>query len=164
MSNCNNCNQSSGSNCTGNNIYVSGSDTRLAIDVSNNKSRYYAELAEGYKNEAKNYRDSAMYYAEQNSDVTMSYVNGIEASLTNMINGKQAAGNYALASAIPTKTSDLTNDSNYMTAIPTATTSNLGVVKPDGNTLSIDANGVISTNISFRSIGEIIISTIPLLI
>ena len=112
MSNCNNSNQ----NCTGNNIYVSGAETRTVIEVSNNKSRYYAELAETYKNKAKEYCDSARYYAEQNSDVSMNYVNNLEAVLRNLINTKQDAGEYALTSALPTTTSDLTNDSGFITS------------------------------------------------
>jgi len=117
MEHCNNCNH----NCSGNNIYVSGSETRTAIDVANNKSRYYAELAEGYKNEAKNFRDSAQYYAEQNTNVSISYVNELEGTLRTLIGTKQAAGDYALNSSIPTKVSDLTNDSNFATVsqIPT---------------------------------------------
>lgn len=71
---------------------------------------------------------------------------------------------------IPAKTSDLQNDSGfitgvawddvsnkpstftpsththsqYLTAVPTATTSTLGGVKPDGTSITVDANGVIS--------------------
>ncbi len=112
MSSCNNLNQ----NCTENNIYVSGAETRTVIEVSNNKSRYYAELAETYKNKAKEYCDNARYYSEQNSDVSINDVNNLEATLRNLINSKQDAGEYALASAIPAKTSDLTNDSGYITS------------------------------------------------
>ena len=151
-------NQDSGNN----QVSVSGiSDTRLAIDVANNRSRYYAELAESYKNEAKTYRDSAQMYAEQNSNVTMAYLDDLETTLRGLINNKQDAGNYALSSAIPTKVSDLQNDSNFLTSVPMATVSSLGLVKPDGTTISVN-NGIISTNISVRCIGEIITSTIPL--
>jgi len=156
----NNCNVSSEQN--NNTIYVSGgSDTRLAIDVANNKSRYYAELAEGYKNEAKTFRDSAKAYAEQNSDVSKTYVDDIAAGLRTLIGTKQDSGNYALASEIPTKVSDLQNDSNFLTTVPTATTTVLGVVKPDGETIVID-DGIISAEFPTRNIGEIVASTIPL--
>ena len=109
MSNCNNSNQS----CTGNNIYVSGAETKTTIEVTNNKSRYYAELAENYKDKAKEYCDTARYYAEQNSDVSMSYIDNLENTLRNLIDGKQDTGDYAFASEIPSKTSDLTNDSGF---------------------------------------------------
>lgn len=156
----NNCNVSSEQN--NNTIYVSGgSDTRLAIDVANNKSRYYAELAEGYKNEAKTFRDSAKAYAEQNSDVSKTYVDDLAADLRTLIGTKQDSGNYALASEIPTKVSDLQNDSNFLTTVPTATTTVLGVVKPDGDTIVIN-DGIISAEFPTRNIGEIVVSTIPL--
>ena len=156
----NNCNVSSEQN--NNTIYVSGgSDTRLAIDVANNKSRYYAELAEGYKNEAKTFRDSAKAYAEQNSDVSKTYVDDLAADLRMLIGTKQDSGNYALASEIPTKVSDLQNDSNFLTTVPTATTTVLGVVKPDGETIVIN-DGIISAEFPTRNIGEIVVSTIPL--
>lgn len=45
---------------------------------------------------------------------------------------------------IPTKTSDLVNDSGFITSVPTATSSQLGVVKVDGETITIN-NGVISS-------------------
>lgn len=153
MSNCNN------PNCSGSNIYVSGSETKKAIEASNNRSRYYAELAEKYKNEAKELRDSAQYYAEQNSDVTKAYVDEIDVTLRNLIATKQNSGDYALNSAIPTKVSDLTNDSGFITATP-ATVSNLGVVKPDGSTITVDSNGKISA--MQRNLGEVVVSTIPL--
>jgi len=34
--------------------------------------------------------------------------------------------------------------SGYLTSVPTATTTTLGIVKPDGSTISIDANGTLS--------------------
>lgn len=45
-----------------------------------------------------------------------------------------------------------------------ATTTTAGIVKPDGSTINIDANGVISSNGggTSRNIGEIVASTIPL--
>lgn len=67
-----------------------------------------------------------------------------------------------LSSIIPTATSDLTNDSGFITSIPTATSSTLGIVQPDNTTITIDGNGVISSNGASRNIGEIVQSTIPL--
>lgn len=60
--------------------------------------------------------------------------------------GFQPAGDYALSSDIPTKTSELTNDSGFITeqyVLPTASTTVLGGVKIDGTTININ-NGVIS--------------------
>lgn len=50
---------------------------------------------------------------------------------------------YALKTEIPTKVSQLTNDSKYLTTVPKATTSDIGGVKPDGTTIKIDADGTI---------------------
>lgn len=139
MEHCNSCNKNAAKNCCGNNIYVSGSETRNAIDVTNNKARYYAEIAEAYKNEAKEFRDSAQYYAEQNSDVTMSYIDELEVRLQDSINSKQDSGNYALESDIPEKLSDLEIDADFLSSI-TATNSSVGIVCPDGDTLEISAD------------------------
>ena len=51
----------------------------------------------------------------------------------------------ATTSAIPTKTSDLTNDSGFVTNTDYASANGAGVVKV-GSGLSIDANGVLSSN------------------
>ena len=159
MSNSNNSNQ----NCGGNNIYVSGAETRTVIEVSNNKSKYYAELAETYKNKAKEYCDSARYYAEQNSDVSMNYIDTLEATLRNLISTKQDAGNYALSSSIPTVTSDLTNDSGYITnsalsGYQTDLVSGTSIKTLNNNSLLGSGN----IDISVRIIGEIVTSTMPL--
>ncbi len=55
----------------------------------------------------------------------------------------QPCGNYAAASDVPTRTSQLTNDSGYLTEMPVATESSIGGVKVDGTTITIDADGVI---------------------
>lgn len=73
------------------------------------------------------------------------------------------SGMVDLSSIIPTATSDLTNDSGFITSIPTATSSTLGIVQPDNTTITIDSNGVISSNgASGRNVGEVITSTLPL--
>lgn len=57
------------------------------------------------------------------------------------------AGNWSALEGkptIPTKTSQLTNDSNFLSAIPKATTTILGGIKLDGETLTMDTNGVVS--------------------
>lgn len=110
MVQCNNSNQAS----SGNDIYITSYGTRTSIDVENNKARYFAELAEIYKNAAKDYRDSAQYYFE-NADVTKAYVDDSDSTLRDLIDGKQDSGNYALVSNVPTKTSDLINDSDFIT-------------------------------------------------
>ena len=92
---------------------LSLSNTKQAIALTNNRARYYAELAEKYKNEAKEHRDNAQYYAEQNSDVTFGYINTIKSELIAQIDTKQNAGDYALKGELPTKVSELYNDSNF---------------------------------------------------
>ena len=104
------------SNNRDNNIYITCPPVASVVDISGDKSRYYAELAEQFKNEAKGYKDTAQYYAEQNSDVTLDDINTLDTTLRNLIDNKQDTGNYALESNLPTKTSDLTNDSGYITA------------------------------------------------
>lgn len=68
----------------------------------------------------------------------------------------QAAGNYATAShthtaseisglpTVPTKTSQLQNDSGFITDVPVATASVAGKVKPDGTTITAAPDGTIS--------------------
>lgn len=65
----------------------------------------------------------------------------------------QAAGNYAPAahthaaseiSGLPTKTSQLQNDSGFITDVPVATASVAGKVKPDGTTITAAPDGTIS--------------------
>lgn len=55
----------------------------------------------------------------------------------------QPIGNYAAQSDIPTQTSQLANDSGYLTEIPVAAVGSAGAVKPDGTTITIDADGTI---------------------
>lgn len=54
-----------------------------------------------------------------------------------------ASSNVTANITVPTKTSDITNDSGFLTSIPTASASTLGGIKV-GSNLSIDANGVLS--------------------
>ena len=65
---------------------------------------------------------------------------------TGTFNGSSWSGKKEIAysDAVPTKTSDLTNDSGFLTSIPTASASTLGGIKV-GSGLSI-SNGVLSTN------------------
>ena len=81
-------------------------------------------------------------------------------TVTSVNNVSPVRGNVTLS--IPTATSDLTNDSGFITSIPTATSSSLGIVQPDNTTITIDSNGVISSNVASRNVGEVITSTLPL--
>ena len=56
-----------------------------------------------------------------------------------------ATSNKSINITVPTATSDLTNDSGFITGIPTASTTTLGGIKV-GDNLSIDANGVLSAD------------------
>lgn len=75
-----------------------------ALNVTNNRAKYYSELAESYKNEAKTFRDNAKLYAEQNSDVTMEYVNNLAADIENKLSGKQPTGDYVTTSEMDENT------------------------------------------------------------
>lgn len=55
----------------------------------------------------------------------------------------QPVGNYASAGDIPTQTSQLTNDSGYITEVPVATVGAAGIVRVDGSTITIDTDGTI---------------------
>ena len=50
-------------------------------------------------------------------------------------------GSLANRPAIPTKTSDLTNDSGYLTSLPSASDSVAGVVKVDNDSIKLNAQG-----------------------
>ena len=56
---------------------------------------------------------------------------------------------------VPTKTSDLTNDSGYINSLPVATTSSTGVIQV-GEGLNVNASGVLSTKI--QSVDETIVT------
>lgn len=73
---------------------------------------------------------------------------------------------YAKSTEIPTKVSQLTNDKNYITSanVPTklsqlendliATTLKAGTVIPDGDTVTIDGNGIITATIGANSLSR----------
>ena len=123
---------------SGGELRISLNNTKKTISATNNRAQYYAELAEKYKDEAKEHRDNAQYYAEQNSDVTFSYIDSVKHSLEEKIETKQDVGNYALKSEIPTKVSELDNDSEYTTfdaVIPEQTGNSKKVLTTDGDNL-----------------------------
>lgn len=79
-----------------------------------------------------------------------------QTDLKTALDGKQTVGSYAAAShthtaseisglpTVPTKTSQLQNDSGFITDVPVATASVAGKVKPDGTTITAAADGTIS--------------------
>ena len=146
-------------------LTVSTSSVQQTLDVTNNKARYYADLAKKYKEETKDLRDDAKYYAEQNADVTMEYVNALETRLQRDIDSKQASGDYALNSAIPTNVSELTNDSQYVnstqlgTAIDSVLPTQTGKI---GKFLTTDGTAASWEDVPFRNIFEDVISDFPL--
>lgn len=95
-------------------LKISTSDIKQTISATNNRAQYYADLAKKYRDEAKLHRDNAQYYAEQNSDVTFDYINGIRSSLEYQISLLQPAGDYALKEELPVNVSELENDSLYI--------------------------------------------------
>lgn len=56
-----------------------------------------------------------------------------------------ATSNKSINITVPTATSELTNDSGFITGVPTASTTTLGGIKV-GDNLSIDASGVLSAD------------------
>ena len=99
-------------------LTISTVDLNQVITATNNKAQYFAEQAKKYKNEAKEFCDNARYYAEQNSDVTKAYVDGIAQALETQISAKQDSGEYVttenLTDNLATKY-DASNPSNYQT-------------------------------------------------
>ena len=81
----------------------------------------------------KNGSDVATFSANQSNDVT--------ADIT-----------------VPTKTSEITNDSGFLTSIPTASSSTLGGIKV-GNNLTISADGTLSADSSSITIDSSLSST-----
>lgn len=100
-----------------NTMQVSVGNSDYAVSVTNNRAQYYSEQAKKYRDEAKISRDEAKYYAEQNSNVTFEYIEGVKNSLVEQINTKQIQGDYALSSDVPTKVSELENDSGFATVV-----------------------------------------------
>ncbi len=128
---------------TGGELRISLKDTRQTINATNNRAQYYAELAEKYKNEAKEHRDNAQYYAEQNSDVTFEYIDSVKESLEGQIATKQDNGDYALKSELPTKVSELDNDLEYTSfdaVIPSQIGNESKVLCTDGEKLFWNTN------------------------
>lgn len=76
-------------------------------------------------------------------DLTKSQVNNYLELNTDSSLVVNSEGKLGLSSPTPTKTSDLTNDSGFITAIPTASADTLGGIKV-GNNLSITEDGTLS--------------------
>lgn len=122
---------------------ISVNSPRNAINVTNNKAAYYASMALQYKNDSHEFMELAKYYAEQNSDITMSHLRDLETRLQRSIDSKQASGDYALNSSIPANVSDLTNDSGYVTA---STLSAYQLIAQDMTSLSASGSISLSDN------------------
>lgn len=71
-------------------------------------------------------------------------------------NRASADERFAEKTDIPASTSDLTNDSGYLTSVPAATGTAIGGVKPDGTTITIDADGTIHA-VSSQELAESIL-------
>ena len=68
------------------------------------------------------------------------------------------SGNSTANIVVPTKTSDITNDSGYLTSIPKASASTLGGIKV-GNNLTISSDGTLSANASTITVDSALSST-----
>ena len=86
-------------------------------------------------------------------------INSIELTGNKTLNdlGIQAKGNYATTADIPTKTSELTNDSGFITSVPVASSTVSGTVKV-GSRLSIN-NGILSADIQKIDVDSALSST-----
>lgn len=68
------------------------------------------------------------------------------------------SGNATANITVPTKTSDITNDSGFLTSIPKASASTLGGIKV-GNNLTISSDGTLSANASTITVDSALSST-----
>lgn len=71
-------------------------------------------------------------------------------------NRSAADEKFAKKTDIPASTSDLTNDSGYLTSVPVATGTTIGSVRPDGTTITMDADGTIHA-VSSQELAESIL-------
>lgn len=69
-----------------------------------------------------------------------------------------ASSNVTANITVPTKTSDITNDSGFLTSIPKASASTLGGIKV-GNNLTISSDGTLSANASSVTVDSALSST-----
>lgn len=98
-------------------LNISAPSTKQVITATNNKAQLFAEQAKKYRDEAKMHRDNAKYYAEQNSDVTLEYIDSVQATLEDKLTKMQPAGNYALREELPINVSELKNDAEYVSKV-----------------------------------------------
>ena len=97
--------------------------------------------------------DTALYY-----DVQTGFVDFSIFAEKDDLADVATSGDYSDLSntpSIPTKISDLTDDSDFVKDTDYATNSKAGIVKPDGTTITIDANGMISAEAAERMIAPI---------
>ena len=90
---------------------------------------------------------NALGYTPYDSSNPNGYTSNV-GTVTSVNNISPVSGNVTIN--IPTDTSDLTNGAGFITSVPTATTNSLGLVQPDGTTITIN-NGVISASSSAPS-------------
>ena len=87
-------------------LRVSTTNINEAVTVTNNRAQYYADLAKQFCDEAREHRNNAKQYAEQNSDVTKEYVETMRATLDRKID------TCVFKDDLPA-VSELENDANY---------------------------------------------------
>lgn len=90
---------------------------------------------------------AALGYTPYDSSNPNGYTSNI-GTVTSVNNVSPVSGNVTIP--IPTDTSDLTNGAGFISSVPIATTGSLGLVQPDGTTITIN-NGVISASSSTPS-------------
>lgn len=108
------------------------------VDIQSSEEIAQEDLTEAQYNAITS---NAAYYAlTQPNNATLT----IQKNGTNVNTfTANASSNVTANITVPTKTSDLSNDSGFLTSVPTASADTLGGIKV-GENLSIDANGVLS--------------------
>ena len=72
------------------NLTISVANLSQAVTATNNRAQYYADQAKKFLSETRELFESTKYYAEQNTDVTYGYIDGVKSELMLDYNSKLA--------------------------------------------------------------------------
>lgn len=130
----------------GNFPHIKGNGTNLTLSPDAWTQGKGGVVIEDAAFRPSNYKNKGMSLGKASTSLWSDlYMNGSIYKDTYQQQLQDKAGTIALTSDIPTKTSDLSNDSGFLTSVPKASATTLGGIKV-GNNLSIDANGVLSAD------------------
>lgn len=115
-------------------LTVSGKDEiKNIIHVSNNRAAYFARFSKKYADKSQEASEKSEYFYEQNTNITQEDILKVRKALELQISTKQDRGDYAERDELPTKLSDLTNDTNYVSSAQMNTAINQLLPTQSGN-------------------------------